>query len=168
MRLIVSFLFCVLGLGLVGCSHIEVYKGYKPVSTSIMNGMSVTMSIDVTARDVDKRTTVYGEPYTMLVDVFYTQSLARIELRNASLQGNIGLLELDDKGFELPENEDGLRQSVTFRFDLEDEEYERKEFKGELVVLEGEQEFLHELIVVMEPDHRKREINKHWENLMGI
>ena len=149
-----------------GCTHTEVYYGYKPTSYMTNEKLKIVFTMMLSADDSIKGTTVYGEPYTLVVDTFSDENIRSLSFQNILMKSKSGSneLSLGDKSITPALCVNDVECSATITFELEKLEYGSYTLSGLVVLNESPQKF----IVELEADPKKKRINKLWESLMGI
>lgn len=167
MRSIFTIIVLLLGLILISaCSHTVVYYGYKSTSYITDEKLKIVFTMMLSADDSVKGTTVYGEPYTLILDAFSDENIRSLSFQNILMESKSGSnkLSLGDKSTTPPFCVNDVECSATIIFELEKLEYDSYTLSGLVVLNDRPQKFLVEL----EADLKKKRINKFWESLMGI
>ena len=152
-----------------GCSHTEIYNAYKPASIVLGDNAKLTFSMEVTADNSKSGTTVYGEPYKLMVFVPYDREFKSIALKKAALRGKDGtLIELPNNLKSLIHTDSSYEGSIVLKFDVDQLKFQPYDLSGELIVEQGEELKSHSFEILLDTDYREEKINKLWGNLMGI
>ena len=163
------FAITALLLGLIpmsACTHTVVYYAYKPTSYMTDEKLKTVFTMMLSADDSVKGTTVYGEPYTLVVDTFLDENIRSLSFQNILMKSKSGSneLSLGDRSITPPLCVNDVECSATIIFELEKLEYGPYTLSGLVVLNERPQKF----IVELETDLKKKRINKFWESIMGI
>ena len=163
------FAIIVLLLGLIpisACAHTLVYYGYKSTSYITDENLKIVFTMMLSADDSVKGTTVYGEPYTLVIDTISNETIRSLSFQNVLMESKSGSneLSLGDKSTTPPFCVNDVECSATITFELEKLEHGSYTLSGLVVLNERPQKF----VVELEADLKKERINKFWESLMGI
>jgi len=167
MRSIFAIIALLLGLiTMTACTHTVVYYGYKPTSYMTDEKLEIFFTMMHSADDSAKGSTVYGEPYTLVVDTFSNENIRSLSFQNIVMKRKSGSneLSLGDKSITPPLCVNDAECSATITFELERLDYGSYALSGLVVLNNRPQKF----IVELETDFKKDRINKFWEVLMGI
>lgn len=160
------FLGCIF---LVACEHIEMFNGYKSTEYAVEQNIALTFSMEMTPIDDKKGTTVYGEPYKLMVFVPYLPDFKRVSLKNVSLVGvNKNQISLPMIYKDLSRINRSYKGSVILEYDIDQLEYQNYILSGQLVISRKSEQRTYPFEVTLKTDYREEKINKFWENLMGI
>ena len=145
-------------------THTEVYETYKSVSYNFDGELRFTATMENTVDRSEKGITVYGQPYTLIIDVSSPINVDSLSFRNVYLnsESEDKPINLSHKEISFPKCIDGC--TVTVLFELESLEYKPYIMAG-VMELNGKS---YSFELTLETDYRKQRVNRLWKNLMGI
>jgi len=160
-------LICMMSLAMFGCTHVDEYKTFKPFSAKLDDGAELTFILEASADNSTRGTTVYGEPYKLMIFANLADDTKGLTLAEMSLLGeNNEKIQLSDITRE--NQQSGDNNSMVIDIAVEKLEYQNYQLQGTAVMHRTSENASFQFLSSVKTDYKKENINKLWKNLMGI